>query len=59
MNIPVNAFTWIMAAVPILVLLVLMVKFQMGAVKAAPIGLFTAAVSAMIIFKQGCLILVW
>lgn len=53
MNIPVNAFTWIMAAVPILVLLVLMVKFQMGAVKAAPIGLFTAAVSAMIIFKAG------
>lgn len=55
MNIPVNAFTWIMAVLPILVLLVLMVKLQMGAVKAAPIGLFVAAVSAVIIYKASIL----
>ena len=55
MKIPVNAFTWIMAILPILVLLVLMVKLQMGAVKAAPIGLFVASVSALIIYKAGLL----
>lgn len=51
MNLPVNVFTWIMAVLPILVLLVLMVKLQMGAVKAAPIGLLVSAVSALIIYK--------
>lgn len=54
-NIPVNAFTWIMAVLPILVLLVLMAVLQMGAVKAAPIGLLVASVSAIIVFKANIL----
>jgi len=55
MNIPVNAFTWIMAVLPILVLLVLMAILQMGAVKAAPIGLLVASVSALVVYKAGLL----
>ena len=51
MTLPVTIFTWIMAVLPILVLLVLMVKLQMGAVKAAPIGLCVSAVSALIVYK--------
>lgn len=53
MNIPVNILTWIMAVLPILVLLVLMVKFQMGAVKAAPIGFLVASASAVVIYRAG------
>ena len=49
MTLPATIFTWIMAVLPILVLLVLMVKLQMGAVKAAPIGLCVSAVSALIV----------
>ena len=51
MNMPVNGFTWFMAAAPVLVLMVLMVKFQMGAMKAAPIGFLTAALTAFFIYK--------
>ena len=51
MTLPVTIFTWIIAVLPILVLLVLMVKLQMGAVKAAPIGLCVSAVSALIVYK--------
>lgn len=53
MNIPVNGFTWIMAVMPILVLLILMVVLQMGAVKAAPIGLLAASLSAAFIYRAG------
>ena len=51
MNIPVNAWMWAMAAAPVLVLMVLMVKFQMGAMKAAPIGFLTAVLTAFFIYK--------
>lgn len=39
MNIPVNLFMWVLACLPIIVLLVLMIRFQWGATDAAPIGL--------------------
>ncbi len=35
MNIPVNIFMWLLACLPIIVLLVLMIKFQWGATDAA------------------------
>ena len=51
MTLPVTIFTWIMAVLPILVLLVLMVKLD-GAVKAAPHWyLCVSAVSALIVYK--------
>ena len=52
MNIPVNLFTWILAAVPIIVLLILMVKFQWGADKAAPVGLLISLLSAVLVYKS-------
>lgn len=51
MTLPVNVLTWTAAILPIAALLILMVKLQMGAVKAAPIGLGISAVSAMFIYK--------
>ncbi len=51
MSIPLNPFLWIMAAVPITVLLILMVGFQWGAKKAAPIGLILAIIIASLFFK--------
>lgn len=51
MNIPVNFLTWGMAALPIVTLLVLMVKFQWGAKKAAPVGLLIALASSLTIYK--------
>jgi lactate permease len=50
-SIPLNPFLWIMAAVPISVLLILMVVFQWGAKKAAPIGLILAVIIAVFFFK--------
>ena len=52
MNLPVNLFTWIIAALPIITLLILMVKFQWGAYKAAPIGLVIALISALTVYKS-------
>ena len=38
MNVPTNLFMWIMACLPIIVLLLLMIKFQWGLREAAPWG---------------------
>lgn len=51
MTLPVNILTWMAAVLPIVVLLILMVKLQMGAVRAAPVGLGISAVSAMFVYK--------
>lgn len=42
---------WIMAFLPIVVLLVLMIKFQWGATEAAPIGLLITIVAGMVFYK--------
>lgn len=51
MNIPVTPFLWIMAFLPIFVLLVLMICFHWGALEAAPIGLLVTAVSGVVFYK--------
>lgn len=51
MTLPVNLITWIVAALPIIVLLVLMVKFQWGASRAAPVSLAIAAIAALTLFR--------
>ncbi len=51
MNIPVNSFTWLVSLLPILVLLVLMLKCRFSAAEAAPAGLLTAIVSALLVFR--------
>lgn len=43
--------TWLLAALPIFVLLVTMIKFQWGATQAAPIGLLVAFITAITVFK--------
>lgn len=53
MGVPVNAGTWLAAALPVIVLLLLMVYFQMGAVKAAFIGVIIAAAASLGIFRAG------
>lgn len=52
LSLPVNLFTWFIAALPIIVLLILMVVLQWGADKAAPIGLIIALISALTVFKS-------
>ena len=51
MNIPINPFMWIMAFLPIVVLLVLMIKFQWGATEAAPIGLLITVFTGIVFYK--------
>ncbi|MDP2813468.1 MAG: L-lactate permease, partial [Erysipelotrichaceae bacterium] len=51
MNIPLNFGMWILAALPIIVLLVLMVGFQWGATKAAPIGFLIALFTGLFFYK--------
>ena len=51
MSIPVNFLTWITAALPIILLLVLMLKFNWGATEAAPLGVVVALLVGVIVFK--------
>jgi len=51
MKIPVNALYWSLAILPIVVLLMLMVRYRWGAAKAAPVALGIAALTGIILFK--------
>ena len=51
MNIPVTPFMWLMAFLPIIVLLILMLKFKWGATEAAPVGLMIAIVTGLCFYK--------
>jgi lactate permease len=51
MIMPLNLLMWIMAALPIIVLLVLMVGFNWGATKAAPVGLVIAIFTGLVFYK--------
>jgi lactate permease len=57
MNLPINIIMWTIAVLPIVILLVLMVKFQWGASKAAPIGLIITIISSVVFFKAGITII--
>lgn len=48
---PLSLFMWIMAALPIVVLLVLMVGLNWGATKAAPVGLIIAVFTGLVFYK--------
>lgn len=56
MNVPTNLFMWIMACLPIIVLLLLMIKFQWGATEAAPVGLAITIITGIVFYKAdtGC-----
>lgn len=51
MNIPVNFAMWGMAMLPIIILIVLMIKFHWGATEAAPVGLLVTILSALTFYK--------
>jgi len=51
-EIPVTLVTWITAALPIILLLILMLKCGWGATEAAPIGVFVALIVAITVFKS-------
>ncbi|RDU38223.1 L-lactate permease [Neobacillus piezotolerans] len=52
MELPVNILMWVMAVLPIAVLILLMVKFHWGAAEAAPIGLLTALIISIVFYKS-------
>jgi lactate permease len=51
MSIPLNLLTWLLASLPILVLLIMMVGFHWGAKKSAPWGLLIAVMIGYIFYK--------
>ncbi len=51
MSLEINLFMWSMAILPVIVLLLLMVKYQWGAAEAAPVGLFTSLVIAILFYR--------
>ncbi|MFZ5943058.1 MAG: L-lactate permease [Bacillota bacterium] len=51
MSLPINLTYWIVALLPIVVLMLLMVKYRWGAAKAAPIGVIIALVSGITLYK--------
>ena len=51
MNIPLNFTMWILAFLPIIVLLVLMIKFNWGATEAAAVGLIITIITGMTAYK--------
>lgn len=57
MNIPVNLFMWIMAFLPIVVLLVLMIGFKWGATEAAPVGLLITVFTGIFLYKADIMLI--
>lgn len=57
MSIPINPLMWLLAFLPIAVLLVLMIKFQWGATEAAPIGLLITIVTGMVFYKADIMLI--
>lgn len=51
MTVPTDLLHWILAFLPILVLLVLMIRFRWRATEAAPVGVLTAAMIAVTAFR--------
>lgn len=51
MNLPVNVIYWSLSMLPILFLLILMVKFHVGASKAAPLTLVLTILTSFLFFK--------
>lgn len=51
MNLPINLFYWLLAILPILLLLILMVVLQWGASKAAPVTLVLSILTGVFLFK--------
>jgi len=50
-QVPVDALHWIMAILPVVVLLVLLVPLRWRAPEAAPVAMFVAAIVALVFFK--------
>lgn len=57
MSVPTTPLMWIMAALPIIVLLILMIQFQWGATEAAPVGLVIAIVVGLVFYKADYLLI--
>lgn len=57
MQIPMNLFMWLIALLPIIVLLVLMIKFQWGATEAAPVGLMITVITGVAFYKANITLL--
>ena len=57
MNIPTNFFMWSMAALPIALLILLLVKFQVSATKAAPITLAVTLATGVLVYKADAALL--
>lgn len=51
MTIPVNLSYWILSVIPIALLMLLMIKFQWGALKAAPFTLAVSIITSLLFFK--------
>lgn len=58
MNLPINLFSWSLAMLPILFLLILMVKFQLGASKAAPMTMVLTLFISLLFFKANISVIV-
>lgn len=56
-TVPVNLLTWSAAVCPIAALLVLMIRFQWGATKAAPTGLLITILNAVVFYKADAFVL--
>lgn len=57
MNIPTSFFMWMMAALPIIMLIILMMKFQWGATKAAPVGLLITVFTGLALYKADIMLI--
>ena len=50
-QLPIDFLHWVLALLPLIVLLVLLVPLQWTAPKAAPVGMVTAAIIALLAFR--------
>lgn len=59
MELPINLFMWVIAFLPIAVLLILMIKFNWGAKKAAPVGLLITIFTGVVFYKANVKVLIF
>ncbi len=57
MSIPVNLFTWLIAAAPVIIILILLLRFQWGIAEAGAISLCIALISSIFVYKADWILL--
>lgn len=57
MNVPINLFTWLVGAAPVIIILLLLLKYQWGIAEAGAVSLCVALLSSIFVYKANWILL--